>query len=382
MKKIILIVLLAQNLYSQTTISNKVLIPFRDKNSWGLSDTLGKIIVKPFAKEISDFIITNDGKFISRYVVKTNKTYYVIDKNKKVFLPEINTYDSIRLNKYQPDHFLVYRKGKVGMYHKNKEIVPCLYDDVELTANQSYEVKKGKLYGLINSLGTTVIPIEYTRIHSSWDDEDEKNPKFVWVAKGVLVEKKFYDTKIIRKGDQEPPMLMAGVKTVAAENESEINYNEIEKRLKQKYDFVKVNRYSNFASVGKNGKYGIVDIRNEEETIRPVYDEIVNPFQYDHDVIVYKVKKDGKYGLVKPGNISMLNCEFDDITQNNILEKDGKKGYITLNTIYPYIQPKYKTIKTIGGIEVNDRWQFGLFEVTTEKSKGWVGENGVEFFRD
>mgnify|MGYP006160615057 CR=1 FL=1 len=145
-----------------------------------MSDTLGNIKVKPIYKEIKNFIIDYENDFASRYVVKSNKTYYVIDQNKKVLLPELNTYDSIYLNKNYPNHFWVFKKGKVGLYHKNKEIIGCFYDKITVLANESYEVQNGKLSGLINSLGKLIIPIEYVRIRPSWDEEDEKNPKFVF----------------------------------------------------------------------------------------------------------------------------------------------------------------------------------------------------------
>lgn len=380
MKKLITLLFITQLSFSQTPITNKVLIPFRDKNSWGLSDTLGRIVVKPFAKEIPDFLISDDGKFLSRYVIKTNKSYYVIDKNKKVLLPEANTYDSIRVNKFNPNHFMVFKKGKKGIFYKLKEVVPCLYDDVQITSNDSYEVTIGELSGLINSLGKLIIPVEYLRIHRSWEDEDDKNAKFVWVAEGMLVEKKFYDTKI--ESNSGFPAIGAADKVMGTVSvEEEIDYSAIQNELLKKYEKVEISQRFNVARIQKEGKQGMVDIMSNEEIILPIYEEVI-PYDRDRNVIVYKVKKNGKYGLVKSGNRVLLECEFDAINDDQILIKDNKQGYIVFNTIYPYIKPKYQSIKSAGGIPINNNWQFGLFEVTTENGKGLVGENGVEFFRD
>lgn len=376
--KTILFVAVLSATASQAQTTCKVAIPFRDKNLWGLSDTLGKIVVKPFAKEIKDFTINSTGKFDSRYVVKTNKTYYVIDRNKKVLLPELNTYDSIRLHSAYPDHFWVLKKGKVGLFHKNKEIIACQYDKVTPTYNDSYIVKKGKVCGLINSTGKLIIPIEYLDIDPSWKEEDEKNPKFVWVAQGMLVEKKFYDAKIIKNTDDD---LISGIKVVEEAMPAKTSNNDIKSELLKKYDAVDINTYSSIATVTKKGKKGIVSLADEEEVISPKYDHI-DYYGWDKDEKVYKVLLDGKYGLVKPRNISILDCEFDEILDNRVLIKDNKKGMIVLNTIYPYIKPKYLDIKSRDGIQINDHWQFGLFEVVTENGKGLVGENGVEFFKN
>lgn len=366
--------------------SNKVLIPYRDKNLWGMSDTLGNIKVKPIYKEIKNFIIDYENDFASRYVVKSNKTYYVIDQNKKVLLPELNTYDSIYLNKNYPNHFWVFKKGKVGLYHKNKEIIGCFYDKITVLANESYEVQNGKLSGLINSLGKLIIPIEYVRIRPSWDEEDEKNPKFVWTAKGMLTEKKFYDTRIVViKSDDVLNKVYADIAV------AEANWNnhdkDIKKKLEAKYDAVsEFDKYSKYVYVTLNNKKGVVNLSNEEEMVSPKYDEIKN-LSLDKDKYVFVVKSNQKYGLVKEGNQMLLENEFDKIEYDYkarlyLLEKDNKKGCIVFNTIYPYISPKYLSIRSIDGIQINDRWQFGLFEVTTENGKGIVGENGVEFFKD
>ncbi len=379
MKKIIILLFLIPNLYSQTKITNKVLIPFREKNLWGLSDTLGNIIVKPFAKKIKDFIISYDGNFTSRYVVKTNKNFYVIDKNKTIFLPELNSYDSIRLNINYPNHFWIYKKGKAGLFYKNKEFIACLYDQISPSYNESFKIKKGELVGVINSLGKLIIPIKYNNIYQSWEYEDEKNPKFVWVTDDGLVEKKILDTKITPKYYGSISEKIVGVKDICGDCDDQ--YESIKKSLAKKYDFVKIQIANNLAFVTKGNKIGVVDLDTEEELVNPIYDE-VEDYARDRDVKVFKVKLNGKYGLVKSNNLIVLNCEYDEINEDHVLTKDNKKGIIIFNTIYPYIKPKYLTIKSIEGIQVNENWQFGLFEVTTANGKGFVGENGVEFFKD
>lgn len=377
--KLSIVVLVTTISYAQT--STKVLLPYRDHSTWCLADTLGTIKVKTTYKDIKDFIIARNKSFVARYLVKNNKNYFVVDQNLKVLLPEMNTYDSISLNEYFPNYFWVYKKGKVGIWTANKEIVGCLYDKITPLENKSFEVEKGELKGLVNSQSKLIIPVEYQNIHSSWDENDEKNPKYVWVAEGVLVDKKFYDTKIIIKGES----VGIGYATVKGIVDSsgggaDVRNQKLE-QLKSKYDKVDFNFYNDYAIVTKDGKVGVVQFENQEELVTPLYEE-VEQYGNDHGVSLYKVKKDHLYGLIKEGNTFFLNCEYDAIMDDLTLVKGDKKGMIIFNSIYPCIAPKYVSIKEYKKIDISDTWQFGVFQVTTEKGKGLIGENGVEFFKD
>lgn len=387
MKKMILL-LLTFHLYAQKPSTSEVLIPFREKKLWGLSDTLGNLKVKPIYKEIKSFFIDKQNdEFISRYVVKTNKSYFVINKDKKVFLPEANTYDSIQISTYYPNHFWVFKKGKTGLYHKNKEIIACLYDEILPAANGSYRVKKSDLMGLINASGKLIIPTQYQYIRPTWDDdeteegEEKENPnKFIWIAESSKGVKKFYDTKVPETSVATATIYekRLGSETISGDSD---NYDIIQKKLLETYDKVEINDFLKIAYVTKNGKKGVVDLTSNQEIINLIYDDVV----YDNTnkkIRIFKAKRNGKYGLIQDGNKAILNCEFDDIDENHVLTKDNRKGVFVFNTIYPYIKPKYLTLKAIEPISISDYWQFGLFEVTTEKGKGYVGENGVEFFKD
>lgn len=379
MKKTLFLLLISFTIYAQKPINSNVLIPYRDKKLWGLSDTLGNIKVKPIYKEIKDFFIDKDTDFTSMYAVKTNKSFFVIDRNGKVIVPETYGYDSIYVNKFYYDRFLVYKKGKMGLY-KNKELIPCIYDKVEIGTNESYYVKMGKLSGLINAKGKLIIPIIYDDVHPSFEEKDDYNSEYVWVAEKKNEEKKFYDFKIPTEFDRS--MFEKNVVESEDSNSDDSDEEELLKaKLEQKYDNVGIVMYNKVAYVEKNNKKGLVELPSLKEIISPIYEEL-SSYGWDNSEFVYKVKLNNKYGFVKPGNVILLNCEFDEIEELGILVKDGKKGYYTFNSIYPYIKPKYLSIKSYDDIDINDSWHFKLFEVTTEKGKGYVGENGVEFFKD
>ncbi len=375
--KLSIVVLVTTISYGQT--STKVLIPYRDHNTWCLSDTLGTIKAKTTYKDIKDFIITRNKSFVARYLVKNNKNYFVVDQNQKVILPEMNPYDSIHLNEEFPNYYWVFKKGKVGIWTANKEIVNCLYNKITPTDNKSFVVEKGELKGLVNSQSKLIIPVEYQSIYSSWDEADQKNPKHVWVAEGVLVDKKFYDTKIKVDGTDLGNASVIGI-VDSSGGGADVRNQKLE-QLRAKYDKVDFNFYNDYAIVTKDGKVGVVQFDNQEELVTPLYEE-VEQYGNDHGVSLYKVKKDHLYGLIKEGNTFFLNCEYDAILDDLTLVKGDKKGMIIFNSIYPSIAPKYFSIKEYKKIDISDTWQFGLYQVTTEKGKGLLGENGVEFFKD
>jgi hypothetical protein len=238
----------------------------------------------------------------------------------------------------------------------------------------------GKLSGLINAKGKLIIPVLYDDVHPSFEEKNDYNSEYVWVAEKKNEEKKFYDFKIPTKLDRS--MYEKNIVEEANSNDDDSDKEELFKaKLKERYDKVNIVMYYKVAYVEKNNKKGLVELPSLKEIISPIYEEL-SSYGWDNSEIVYKVKLNNKYGFVKPGNVTILNCEFDEIEDLGILIKDGKKGYYTFNSIYPYIQPKYLSIKNYDDIDINDTWQFKLFEVTTEKGKGYVGENGVEFFKD
>lgn len=370
--------LFSLELFSQSAQS-KVLIPYRVKDLWGLSDTLGNVKVKPIFKEIKDFTIDYKNQFASRYVVKKDAGYFVIDEKLNVLLPVEKNYDSIKLFRDDSNSFIVYKNGNAGVFSKNKEIIKCEYSSIETTKNNSYKVSKGKFDGLINSVGKIVIPVEYLKIYPSWDEEDEKNVQFVWIAKGALVKEKFLDNRIVKNDNIE--LMYDNVKLVEEMTFDERVDNDFENSefLKQ-FDEVIENRYSDWFVVRKKDKYGIASKR-KKILVELKYDAIEN-FGYYHGQKCFKVKLNNKYGLVTEKNELVLPCEYSEIARNGKLQKDDKYGFILMNTIYKPIETKYNSIKSTTGIEISNRWYFGLFEVTTSSGKGLVGENGVEFFKD
>lgn len=385
MKKILLVLVLTSiNLFSQTSKKHQLLLPFRDGNLWGLCDTLGVVKVKPLLDKIENFAI--DKKFYGKYVVRSKNKISVIDQYRKILMAETDAYDSIVVSESEKVT-AVFKNGKMGILKNFKPFIPAEYDRVSLSGNGSYTVKNGELKGLINSEGKLIIPVEYKYISQSYDKEDENSKEYVWEADGVFVTKKFYD-KIYKEDSEEnieAPTMIGIQDGTISESEKK---TEIYKRLKAQYDEVRISEHDKYIIVTKNNKKGVLSYPDEKVIFTIEYDDIEHLGE-EKEKKVFLLKQNGKSGILREDKKVILPMEYEGISDEYgfgryyLLEKDGKKGVFLMNTVYKPIPAKYKSIRQIQPVSVNDNWQFGLFEVETMNGKkGIVGENGIEYFKN
>jgi len=74
------------------------------------------------------------------------------------------------------------------------------------------------------------------------------------------------------------------------------------------------------------------------------------------------------------------NIEFLKNGTQAKLELDGKVGRKLFLSHYPTLEPKYKELRNARSLRVTKRWSFALFTVIIDGQKGYIGENGVEYF--
>jgi len=382
----LLFLLSVTSVFSQKTKKNELLVPYRDGNLWGLCDTLGTVKVKPFTTGMVDFV-TTPPNFNGKYVIAKNGKISIIDQHRKKLLAEMSL-DSVRMSLFSNDIF-AYKNNKMGVIKDFKVFIPVQYDEVSSVSNESYQVRKGSKKGLINSKGKWVIPIEYSAIDWSWEqNKDENSDKFYWIAKD---RKSYWEGKGVgftddRVAAEELPewYQMTGVselRTTESEREAkQNNYN----RIKREYGEI-VSISDNLVIVKMNEGYGIYAMDKDKIIFKS--DNKIEFFRSNHGYATFSTKKNGQMGLLDETGKVLLEYEYDVIKERwdgiCILEKDTKKGLFVLNSIYKPVKPKYKEIKILNAIPVNNHWQFGLFEVTTEAGKkGLLGENGVEYFKN
>lgn len=391
MRKITLLLLFfAVSLFAQKAPpKSNILVPYRVKNLWGLSDTLGKINVQPIYKAVKNFHHYDYGKVKSLFVVTTSKGDAVIDENQKVWLNELTSkaYDSVLPDPYNPKYIYVFKSGKMGVFAGGKELIKPIYTEVTAEENESFLVcEKYGIFGLINSKGVMVIPMEYIRISGNWRENDKGGPKFVWDAEGMIVDKKFYDARVQLPIVDDLPI---GEK-IAGEVLPRIidldNQKKESRHLESDYDKVAVEAHNDVAYVTKNNLIGVYDLVTKREIVKPEYLSIKFATE-DRNKKVFIAQKETGFGLVQQGDKIIVPFECDDIysdekLRNLILVKAGKKGLFVANTIYPYFKPKYDEFLSAQAIPVSSRWQFGIYKIKHANRIDYVGENGVEFFKD
>ena len=370
-------------LFVSVVFSQNSLIPFRDGKKWGFCDTLGKIVVKPYLDTIHD--VRYDYFFKNAaFLVEKNKKKFVVNESNQLVLPVINAYDSIRLKEFDVKYIEVYKKGKLGIVKDLKEKVPCLYDEVVVAANASYYVYIGKKCGLINENKKLVIPVRFDEISPIGEEVIAGKNKFGWEA--ILADKpqKFYDAIQTEEGQE----MVVGTKELARGSYySDKELIQIKNELSKKFTYVELKEYDDIAIIGNSkSQLGVYSLEKKSVIINPQY-EFIEFAGEDSEKRLFKVKYQNKWGLVDEDSKVFLPIQYDSVDFNSrfnlfIISLNNKVGFKILNTIYPTVEPKYLKIIKKHSLQVNDSWNFSLLQVLTEKGYGFVGENGVEYFKD
>lgn len=366
------------NVFSQTP-----LIPFRDGKAWGFCDTLGKVIVKPYLDTIHD--VRYDGFFKkAAFVVRKGNNKFVVNENNQLVVPVLNKYDSIKLKPFDVRYVEVYKKGKLGIVRELVEKVPCLYDEVVVAANASYYVYLDQKCGLLNEKKKLVIPIQFDEIYPIGEEMINRKTLFAWEAIKNDKVQKFFDNVKIEDGQD----MVVGLKEMVGSTYfSENGIKEIQSMLSKQYAFVEINEYEGIAIVGQTkDKLGVYSLAKKELLIEPKY-EFVALEGEDAAALLFKVKLNSKWGILKENNQVYLPIKYDSVVFDSslnlfLIEQERKIGFKIKNTIYPTVEPKYLKVIDKQNFQVNDAWNFSLIQVQTSKGYGFVGENGIEYFKD
>ncbi len=386
LKKLQIILIGTGILFSGTVLSqnrNAALIPYRAGNVYGLSDTLGKVIVKPEFSDIKTFgyYFDKKAKTLSeaRFVVKKTGKYFLIDHRNQPVIPQNNKYDSITIDKDDCRIAYVYSQGKTGVFFKNKEIIAPVYDKIEPEKNTSFKVIKEDKKGIFNSAGIPVVPIGNYAYLSYGDYE---KGKIEWLARGSYGEslKHFYDVPV--EIPQKENYISRYNDNYQFPFEKEIPDLQTKKRkvgslykTTAEYSFMK-----RYVEVGKDGLYTFYDFYLDKELF-PLQYEKFNVMGADHNTILFSALKNRKYGLLNLDGKIILPVQYDEIIKNDdgaVLKKDGKYGLYILNTVYKPIEAKYtQAVKKYKSIPVSGSWQFSICKT----GKDYIGENGIEYFK-
>lgn len=359
--------------------------------------------------------------------------------NKKTYVKIVFVKDKIYFETYNSTDF------KKGLYCNKKQILQNLYREIYTTYNNNFIVEQNGKFGMFDEKGNVLIPVQYDNIRLSyyqttnekicWNCYKGKTKiKFeqnvddffnVETYKQNYKREKFSDYEEISKMNAEQEEQRKREETInlnnpkAAEKNNEIAKPEKQKTLADtiyflrdslkkalELDTVEARWVKKFFYVEKVDKQGFIDDSLKLFFMEKKYN--INEYGFNNraswlfnnyqSLAFFSYKKNGKYGLSNEFDDTILAPIYDLIDINMkegiiTYTKNNKTGLFVVNTFYKNIKPKYDFIKqSQNNFKVNSKWSFSLYEVykKTKKNNEWnggeflgfVGENGIEYFKN
>jgi hypothetical protein len=299
----------------------RFLIPFRENKNWGFSDTLGNVRIKPAYDEANFF--TNIEGYCYAPVSKENKKSFVTESGELVFP------FSDSLVHLTGEYYYARDNNKYGIYHmRRKLLVPLLYDTFMFV--KDYPRYKERDYYVL-------IP-EHYRIIGRKDN-------------------KYYLINYFNIKTEEIPMPEPATKNTTLAGPATMNAPLIEQ-----LDTVLV-------QVAPSGPITTISA--------------AALFPQSHISVLRQNKKSG---VVNNKSEVLVPCIYDSILIINdnlfITVRKKKYGAVFLNSVYKNIPNKYEKLEYIRCEPVTNAWCFLIFRAVKHNKKGYVGENGIEYFTD
>ena len=341
------------SLYAQ--YDPKLLIPYCNKGKWGWSDTLGNIKIKPKFERADFFDKHFNDLYLSQIEFDSGKVSYIKLDGKLLFSKKYKAFP--RSPWSETDYLILTKKNKLGVYSikRHKLVLPVKYDEViydkfgkmdTIFFKQFNEITY-KQYNGEETINTDFKKIEYFKdaIGEYFLFENLKGESGIlssnenrFFNEGELEEFKIQRENEIENSIPPPPPMFDDSEPAGVSDKETLKFRKLYKNSVYRFKILKI--------VNENGRKGVV---NE-------YDEIILPSIYDEVKFSYS----GDYAILK---------------------KDGKYGIKIFFTHYPTIEPQYDSIIKSRNIPVTNTWRFGIMEVKIGDFKGFVGENGVEYFK-
>lgn len=278
-------------------------IVVNSENKYGLIDFNKTVILEPKYQDIKQVAVSN------MYVVKENDSYKIIDKSENVILEPLNG----EVKEINGENIVVVKDEKYSIINKTGAAVhEVQYDDLQNAYDDYYIAKKDNKYGIITATGEEVLGFSYEGIVY------RKDVDFFEGDTGNL------ESDIISR---EFKVVLKGIIT-------------------------DVNSEKGYFRIRVNDEYKYYNLKFEEKKNTEV---LVNN-------TLFLTKQDGKYGFTdKAGNI-VIECKYDDATEQN------EFGYVAvkINGVWgaidyegkTVVEPKYSLTNNLE-IDFINRWHLG-----------------------
>jgi hypothetical protein len=395
MKKLILSAVACLCCLYSISQSPRILVPFRMGSKWGYSDTLGKIKIQPRYDTVSLFDYDRGGNHVIANV-RLRRKPMVINETGTVIVPP--NYDHIQLINQMDDFaFYVSRNGKFGVYINGKELFPPVYDYMDWVPGVQFKVHRNGKWGLINSEGKLVIPVIYDELRETGN---RQNGMVNWEGDNYGSSKRDLYTIKEGPGDESPQAFFGNVQLSESMHVSREDLVKAFESMKEELELDSVQFKSSTGIVYKDSKQGAllpgevkkVYFFSKQYNIHHIkYFATDSRNNWNKNAAAYIIADlNGKYGMMTETEKEVLPFEYDNIEVRHefsqdeffLLTKNRKVGFFIWNTVHPVIQPAYDGYISKGFIRANNNWNFTLFRVEKNGKQGFVGENGIAFFRD
>jgi hypothetical protein len=361
-----------------------LLIPYHSKAKWGYSDTLGRVQIQPAYDSVSFF--QEQGLFA---IVSQKKKQGIINAQGRLLLKA--SYDKIDgLFPYQ--FYVIQKENQFGLFDARQEkiIIPTRYSEISSFSDSLFLIKLNDKQGIARQDGKVIIAPSYdflTRAEFWFEYEN---------VKGKAIGRKGQEAFLIdlKTGNVDKTIDSWSddvvMEDVSFDEEVE-DLSSIKAGLKNIHDFDSVTSIQVHAryygqktayKTYKNGKVGL--IYPSFFKMEPTYEDIAQVAEVGQQTYLHVIR-DKKAGVINQDQKIILPFVYDqltDMTPSSIKTvRNNKMGMALFNTSYPPIDNLYESIQHDRTIPVSKTWGFAVFKVKRQGMWGYVGENGVEFFK-
>ncbi len=243
-----------------------------ENNKAGIIGPDKKVILENKYDDIANIFGNN------MYIVKNEEKITVIDKDENVILD--SGFDEIK--SIDGENIIIKTSNKYGVLNINKEtVIESKYEDLEYCFGEYYIAKQDGKYGVINIIDETKIDFKYETI-------SYRN-----------------DAGFFECGN--------------SDYTSDIYSRDFEYKLTGTVS--KVDTSAGYIKIRVDDEYKYYNLKLEEKS----------NIELLSNNTLFLVKKDGKYGYVNKDNNQVVDCIYDDATEQNefgfcAVKKDGKWG--------------------------------------------------------
>ena len=301
------------NIYTLKGLERSIIL--KKDGKVGLYNNIAKdIILEPIYTEIKPLGNTyNDG-----YIVKSeNKKYGIIGPDKKVILEPI--YDKV-YNIFGDSIYLVKKDNNTVIVDNNGEVKTEINDNEkvsEINGNDSIVFIKNKKYGIMDIEKKVLIKNKYDYIEHATGNYyiAKKGKKY-----GIIDIK---DTEKVEFKYQNITYRTDGTFIECENNDYTTDLYNSDCEYKVTGTISEVNTDKSYIRIRIDDQYKYYNLKFEEKVNKDV---LINN-------TLFLIKEDGKYGFVNNKGNKVVDCIYDDATEQNeygfcAIKKDGKWGAI------------------------------------------------------